>query len=341
MATHATDVEHVGPSPSPPVHSRNYFAKHWSLRGGARRMKNVVMFVDWVPNPNGNATREPTPSADDLTAEQERCVRETFDLMDADTDAALTDEELKLVLHFAGAEQQEEVGDGGAAVLSPAAPVRYDAFRSLFARRGALNPTHAGRYQVVLSLAEAEAVRAAMHVALLNGTSLLSATGGGEAATEGGGGGGGGPSLSLHMLHPSSHQQGVAPLDVHRGRSGAASSTSPPPALPSGELRMSEQALRFFDSQVAYDEGEQDLLLRALGRTSLADRVAFFEGVRACRRRLRYTSCSVHASPALSRGVTELAGVCPHAKPGRLTRGAPPAAPARQLLFLARCSSRT
>jgi hypothetical protein len=30
--------------------SRNYFAKHWSLRGGARRLKNVVMFLDWVPH---------------------------------------------------------------------------------------------------------------------------------------------------------------------------------------------------------------------------------------------------------------------------------------------------
>jgi hypothetical protein len=59
---------------------------------------------------------------------------------------------------------------------------------------------------------------------------------------------------------------------------------SPAPAFQQNE---SDQCLRFFDSQHNYTETEQDTLIQALAQSPVPERVIFFEGVLACRRRVR------------------------------------------------------
>jgi hypothetical protein len=68
----------------------------------------------------------------------QRCVREIFELLDSDGDQLLSAEEMRLVMHLAGAAE---------AVVPPPAPVPLAAFTQLF-ERGVLRPSQAGRYQV-------------------------------------------------------------------------------------------------------------------------------------------------------------------------------------------------
>eukprot|EP00854_Cymbomonas_tetramitiformis_P019350 gene19350-23136_t len=130
----------------------------------------------------------------------------------------------------------------------------------------ALHNQQPGRYWVLLTLPEAEALRAAMHAAAFAGAALGkgSKTGAESAACVG-----------LRVLCP-----GVS----HSSELDASAGYLPAPARLQAAT---DCCLRFFDSQMGFSEPEQEVLIEALHASALAERAAFFEGVRSCRRRSR------------------------------------------------------
>ena len=118
-----------------------------------------------------------------------------------------------------------------------------------------------GRYLVAISLAEAEAARAAMHAAA--GGRLPQA-----------------PRTELALRH------GGEMLDASGGflSHGAVARAT----HVSGEDYLSgigEQCYRFLDSQLDYEPEALAMLLRALQSAPMRERLAAFVGVRHCRRR--------------------------------------------------------
>lgn len=151
------------------------------------------------------------------------------------------------------------VGGSGAAALPPSAPAGgasrgYDfaAFRDLTLQQlTAVASGAPGRYYVLVSLAEAEALRGAIHVALhsVQGMGL------------------GGTRLGLHA-----HAQ---LLDASPGFERAGDY----------ETHVARQCSRFVDSEAEYSERDAIALLRALRSSHAAARKTWFVDVRACRRR--------------------------------------------------------
>lgn len=113
---------------------------------------------------------------------------------------------------------------------------------------------------MLLTLAEAESVRAALHAAALARTPLA---GRGHPAFAG-----------LVALLPGAES---APIGASGGHA---------PAHPWFGAQ-AEATLRFFDNQPEYGRLQADALLRGLQQAEPKARAAFFEGVRACRRRRR------------------------------------------------------
>mmetsp|Transcript_39763 Transcript_39763/g.98280 ORF Transcript_39763/g.98280 Transcript_39763/m.98280 type:complete len:3869 (-) Transcript_39763:305-11911(-) len=146
------------------------------------------------------------------------------------------------------------LGGGGAMQLSNATggDFEYSDFkRHTCAQLAAVALGAPGRYFVICSLVEAEALRGVMHIAQTsyNGLGL------------------GGTKLAL-LAHGS-------PLDVSPGCE---------PAF-DYQAHVARQCARFVDSEAEYDERDAIALLRALRATPPAARKTWFVDVRACKRR--------------------------------------------------------
>lgn len=128
-----------------------------------------------------------------------------------------------------------------------------------------------GRFYVLLTLSEAEAVRAALHCAAVGGRPLVPEAGGVGAA--------------LRSLLPGA--EGTQPLAETLVQTTAATRW---------QRTAAEQCFRFFDSMHDFSEAELDALLNAVQANPPAARRAFFEGVAACRRR-RKLDLSRHVGP--------------------------------------------
>lgn len=143
--------------------SNNYFDKRWS---GARRVKNVVMVLDW--NWDASATGMHSHSLEPLTEDQERTLATAIELFDQNNSGQFDLHALELVLKSAAhlkldeAQLQAFVHEA----TGSASPVlSYEQIRQILVS-GRFDQFQRGRRFVALSLAEAETIRRIMHMRL-------------------------------------------------------------------------------------------------------------------------------------------------------------------------------
>mmetsp|Transcript_50841 Transcript_50841/g.94724 ORF Transcript_50841/g.94724 Transcript_50841/m.94724 type:complete len:1715 (-) Transcript_50841:1206-6350(-) len=235
----------VPPLPFPPflLLSSNHYSLGWGARG-ARRLKNVVVVLDWVPD---TSKLHVLPPAKHLSPEELSVLAEAAAVVGGDSDA---------LMEAAGASPPFPLDlDAGPGAVDMAVLAR------IFTERP-FQPIQGGRYTVVLSLAEAEAIRAMLHCQLLRGR--------GDTLLEG---------ARCHlrllsMLGPDSEPTTV--LD------SAGDPCAPAPPYMQG---MGEAVLRMYDTQVCVDEASAECVLGAVERAPPMNRQAWVEGVAACRRR--------------------------------------------------------
>eukprot|EP00662_Eupelagonemidae_sp_cell21_P022910 gene22910-20808_t len=271
--------------------TRNFFDLRW---GGERRLKNVIVSCEWVPDARSLRDR-PRPSRDygevaaGDTVEQvcalirgaggagavgEGSLRDLFRIaLRRPVDAG----ELRAELAPAAGsvvpdiEEEDVMRQVGATSRShhDAAPVFADALADHAAAAAALagnalRHEEDGRYCVAVALCEAEALRRVVHV---RSRTRDRASGRVVAAL---------PSLHLQLRCVPA---GGAVIDASDGF---------PPEPPAGvgyQHKRQQACLRFFDGELQYSDEQQSLLLRAVHCSVPMHRYVFFDQVRGCRRR--------------------------------------------------------
>ena len=73
--------------------SQNYFKAHWSMSGSKRRLKNVIMLLEYVPDPSSVSVSSGTENAQ-LTESQVAQLKRVFDLFDTNDSGGLSSDEL-------------------------------------------------------------------------------------------------------------------------------------------------------------------------------------------------------------------------------------------------------
>uniref|UniRef100_A0A7S1J653 ubiquitinyl hydrolase 1 n=1 Tax=Eutreptiella gymnastica TaxID=73025 RepID=A0A7S1J653_9EUGL len=229
--------------------TRNHFDPQWS---GDRRMKNVVMVLEWCPMASGVATARPPTCTPPASAEGAlRRVLETYAGTHGgggvDESALTTDRVARLMGLCFG---EEPTGLGGQRVWSP------EAVMALL-RGPTHRPEHRGRYFVAVSLAEAETIRRVLHLrgaaAVVPGTDVT---------------------LALRCVPAHFHV-----MDQSAGYGG-----SGPPAF---QVQTVHQCFRYLDCDTQYLEGEVNHLLKALQTSTRHERATYFRQTIACRRRIQ------------------------------------------------------
>ena len=245
------------PLPLPPyLHlSRNHFNLEWT---GERRLKNAVMVLEWVPSV---AKIAPLPTgAVAMTEAQKARLASALKLLDVDSTGLYERSALREALRSAedlqlsDAELDELVeayGAGGGA--KPPSVLSYDVLHEVLTS-GRYRRAESGRYFVLLSLAEAETVRAVMH--MRQGRPLVD-----------------GADVALRLRCLSAHD---AIFDA----------TENFPETPRYQASVSQHVFRFFDCAMHFRPAELNVLLREIPAKPSARRL-FFTVVVACRRRLR------------------------------------------------------
>lgn len=228
--------------------SRNYYEKQWNLKTH-RRLKNVLVTMDFVPSKS--SLREIAAVGKPFTVEQEANLKRAFLGANNESGGNISVSELKEVLRAVDVDVDGEDGDKFFAGLPDLSSrvISFDELKHYLTQR-MFYRVQAGRYYVVLSLFEAECMRAAMHqqsaLSLIPGKDTVVAL-----RTE-------------KTLLDSSHGYEQAQSFQH---STAAA------------------CYRFLDSQVNYQPRELTLLLRALQNNDLERRYNYFVEVRSNRRR--------------------------------------------------------
>lgn len=273
--------------------SNNYFDCRWS---GARRIKNVVMVLDWIPE-----LSELIPSfrsIEPLTEAQSEALDVALDLFDIDGQGALTQQQLQQVLRSAlHLNLNDEEGlalltsciawdsehpslDSSASSSSTAQLVKSSSPRaSLGAVRhilltGKYSTVQAGRKFVAISLAEAETIRCIMHRRI--GSSLIP-----DANT----------GIALRCVPTGFSIVDASNLYVEAGASTASGDGLGYHFMTDAAL----ESLRFLNCDLFFSERSLNILLRALHGTSKRERKTFFKNIISCRRRLakKWTESSV------------------------------------------------
>lgn len=228
--------------------SRNYYEKQWNLKTH-RRLKNVIVTMDFAPSKR--LLREIAAVGKPFTEEQERNLKRAFLGANNDQKGQISVHELKEVLRAVDVDVDGEDGDKFFAGL-PNFESRMISFDELmhYLTQRMFYRVQAGRYYVVLSLFEAECMRAAMHqqssLPIIPGADTFVAL-----RTE-------------KTMLDASHDYQEAQSFQH--------STA-------------NACFRFLDSQVNYQPRELTLLLRALQNNDLEKRYNYFVEVRSNRRR--------------------------------------------------------
>lgn len=228
--------------------SKNYYEKMWASKTH-RRLKNVIVTMDFIPSKS--AVKEVAAVGKPFTKEQEATLKRAFLGADGDSSGTITVTELKEVLRAVDVDVDGEDGDRFFEQMPNVQnrAITFDELKHYLTQR-MFYRVQAGRYYVIMSLFEAECMRAAMHqqsalplipgrdtsVALRTERTMLDATFGYEPA--------------------QSFQHNTA-----------------------------YSCFRFIDSQVNYQPRELTLLLRALQNNELERRYNFFVEVRSNRRR--------------------------------------------------------
>jgi Ca2+-binding EF-hand superfamily protein len=252
--------------------SSNYFRAEWAAMG-QRRLKNIIVVLEWAPNSQFNATTAVTASASTavassavpssfsssalLTDAQESALRVAWRMFASDSASHLSVSQLQLMMREVGEELNEDdlqTLRGSQSVVP--AQISYDDFRSFLTARSAKRTEGSGRFFVAVSLREAESLRRLIHTQ----HPLFAA--GGEGSNQ--------VSIGLRLLNGSL-------LDASPHYQAAAS----------GQQALALQSLRFINSEFFYNDIQLALLLKSLQLNRPVRRLAFFENLLQCRRRDR------------------------------------------------------
>ncbi len=234
--------------------SRNHYSPAWFKT--LRRIKNVIVLLDWVPNVSSLDGRPLLATTACHTVEQDACLKKGFGLMDLDGDGKLNEAEFKDFLCALDVDVDDPVRvvDSVRDVLSAiniSLPVSLGQAGDVLRTR-AHHLLQRSRHYSALSLLEAESFRGFLH--MRQGQGLIPASPGTIAClrlTTG--------SIidaSDHFVPANSYQQDIA-----------------------------NQCYRFMDSQTKYGVREGDMLIRGIQDNDRYLREAWFLDVRACRRR--------------------------------------------------------
>ena len=145
--------------------SDNYFDKRWT---GARRIKNVVMVLEWIPSGSRLSTMPPR-DVNAITEKQHTELRKAFALFDQHNSGSLGEDSMRTLIRSAidcmeppSSEQMAEVMK---AFATSGTNVDFEHLK-LFLQSGKFREEQNGRYYVTVSLAEAETIRRIMHIRL-------------------------------------------------------------------------------------------------------------------------------------------------------------------------------
>ena len=228
--------------------SNNYYEKmRWSKVH--RRLKNVIVTMDFVPSKSG--IREVAAVGKAFTVEQEESLRRAFLGANADGTGSISVTELKEVLKAVDVDVDGEDGDRFFAQLPDlnSRVISFDELKHYLTQR-TFYRVQAGRYYVAMSLFEAECMRAVMH-----------------------------QQVALPLIPGKDTAVAIRTertiLDTTHGYEPAQSFQD----------STSQACFRFFDSQLNYQPRELTLLLRSLQNNDLERRYNFFVEVRSNRRR--------------------------------------------------------
>ncbi|CEL97859.1 unnamed protein product [Vitrella brassicaformis CCMP3155] len=248
--------------------SQNHYRQKWSLQT-FRRLKNVLVVLEWIPDTTKlGSDVDRDEGQNELTDEQEDRLRKAFELFDTDNDRTIDRGELVPLLRAMEMEVDDSMGTEIVQLIksrlatdgqSPTSvtSLSFDEIRTALADRRLLTAQE-GRHFVVLSLAEAQTIRVALHAT--NGRMPD-----------------GNVAFALRAL-----PCGFVAFDSSSGfgdwKRGAK-------ALVKYQEESAAQCCRFVNSEHFYTPKQLAILLRALQPNDCKARQTFFLEVRRCRRR--------------------------------------------------------
>lgn len=243
--------------------SNNYFDPRWS---GARRIKNVVMILDWIPKQEN--LQEVPMNLHPLTEAQDRNLRTALLLFGLRGKSCLNFSEFSQILKSAGQMESTFIDCAFSlchpSLLDDELCVSVDAAYSLLVS-GNLSPISDGRRLVAISLAEAETLRRILHIrnerACVNNQNVWTING-----------------FDI-MLSLRCVPGGNIVIDQ--------SCNALPSLQQSSYTTVSAfEAFRYFNCDMYFNENSLNALLRSLHHTSKRERRQFFKNILMCRRRL-------------------------------------------------------
>jgi len=286
--------------------SSNYFDLRWS---GARRIKNVIMSLDYVPELASLMPR--VESLEPLSASQEEALFTALTLFasqhvadnERPNDIFLTRDDLVRVLQAAG--HYADLSDSQLEAIllecgssNPDSVVPLAVVRDLLVK-GKFSQTQEGRRVVAVSLAEAETLRRIIHLkngSRFNTVTTSSLIDGTEGQRNSWLVNDCNLAVALRCVSAgnvyfdkSYNFKGAEENYEHSATTGSSTATYPYTA------HSSYEALRFLNCDMFFSNKSLNLLMRALPATTKRQRRQFFKNVLMCRRRLakKWTSAPV------------------------------------------------
>mmetsp|Transcript_21594 Transcript_21594/g.31811 ORF Transcript_21594/g.31811 Transcript_21594/m.31811 type:complete len:2705 (-) Transcript_21594:384-8498(-) len=273
--------------------SSNYFNPKWS---GLRRVKNVVMVLEYAPSTESCSLQLMSPEANAslylLNEEKESVLRKAYRLLGLETsDSNLLRESLARAIEVVtdrrscGKELDKLIGlfgkRGDDSKSESSLP--FEAFRDILLH-GILEPQQKGRYWVAVSLAEAETIRRILHV-----RSLVAERAQRDSKDTRKG-------RSVDLIHGHSTEVALrfspmcTPGAPSAGDGGVVLDSSRNWANKTGssafQASLAHCCLRFFDGDMHFSEPAINILVRALHTSSIHLRERFFLSNVGCRRRM-------------------------------------------------------
>ena len=252
--------------------STNYFNPNWT---GLRRVKNVVMVMEYAPSTVQLRPRLMEETRVSLNESQENALRKAHTLLGFHAAAAghvnmLCKEDLRLaVQNVIDKPPSEELLDSLISkYCSSQKMMTYENFRDLLTS-GELFPETNGRYFVALSLAEAETIRKILHVRSAVNSSADTSMSHTELALR---------YSPIASQGSSSAGDGGLIFDVSKGWKHGTGATS-------YEAAVAHSSFRFFDGDMHFSITALNILVRCL-KGSIRDREKFFLAITGVRRRM-------------------------------------------------------
>ena len=246
--------------------SNNYFDKRWS---GARRIKNVIMYLEWIPD---NAVLAPFAGPRDASLSDVAALADTYahhinlltSMYDQDNSGDLNAGELVNLIRAIVNMPKATADEAAQAIALEQSKNKSFVSNGALTRdgvvdlmtSGVLTPGQNGRFYLCLSLAEAETIRRIMHARI--GGPLLAVA----------------PGLSLALRCNTNNN---AVMDIsNRFQQG-----------PAHQLLMAWSALRFLNSETHFSEAALNAVLHAVDDHTPTQRQRFYHQIMGCRRRPR------------------------------------------------------